>query len=123
MINFLKAQAVLIFGSIADFAITLMLVQLFNLWYVIANTFGNISGFILQFFLCREWVFNGIKRNIFPQVIKFVMVWAGSLFLSAAGIYFFTRFIGMNYILSKIITSVILGVTYNYLLLKKFVFR
>lgn len=122
MIAFLKTQAASILGSFADFLITILLVQVFNCWYVIANLSGNICGAFIQFLLCRDWVFKTKTGNKYLQIIKFVAVWIGNLLLSAAGIYLLTNFAGLNYIVSKIITSVILGTTYNYLLLKKFVF-
>jgi putative flippase GtrA len=50
-------------------------------------------------------------------------VYAGDLLLSAAGVYFFTNSLDMHYIVSKLITSVTLGLSYNYLLQKQFVFR
>ncbi len=57
------------------------------------------------------------------QVMKFVLVYAGDILLSAAGVYFLTHFLGLHYILSKLLTSVTLGLSYNYLLQKQFVFQ
>ncbi len=122
MIIFLKTQAASIIGSIADFLITFLLVGQLHWWYVAGNFAGNLCGATTQFLLCRDWVFvrTGGRWNL--QMIKFIGVWIGNLLLSAAGIYLLTHFAGFNYMVSKLITSVLLGVSYNYLLLKKFVF-
>jgi putative flippase GtrA len=122
MIIFLKTQAASIIGSIADFLVTIVLVELFHCWYIAGNLAGNICGAGTQFLLCRDWVFAGTEGKLNLQMIKFVGVWVGNLLLSAGGIYLLTHFGGLNYILSKLITSAILGVSYNYLMLKKFVF-
>jgi putative flippase GtrA len=122
MFTFVKVQAVSVLGSLTDYLITILLVEGFSCWYLPANLAGNICGGSLQFVLCRSWAF-GIKgklRNF--QVIKFILVFIGNLVLSAAGIYFFTLDLKMNYIISKTVTSVFLGLTYNYIMQKKYVF-
>ncbi|MBS1935770.1 MAG: GtrA family protein, partial [Bacteroidetes bacterium] len=122
MLGFLKAQAASVFGSFIDYLITILLVEVFHFNYVAGNLFGNIAGAIMQFLLCRNWAFNAADGKVKWQVVKFIVVWIGSLILSAAGIYLLTRGLKINYILSKTIISVILGLTYNYFLQKKFVF-
>jgi putative flippase GtrA len=122
MITFLKTQAASIIGSIADFLVTIVLVELFHCWYLAGNLAGNVCGATTQFILCRDWVFARTDGRLNLQMIKFIGVWVGNLLLSAAGVYLLTHFAGFNYIVSKLIASAILGVSYNYLLLKKFVF-
>jgi putative flippase GtrA len=122
MLTFIRVQAVLILGSLADFAITILLVSCFHDSYVIANVVGNITGSIAQFILSRNWAFEATEDRVLPQVLKFSLVWAGHILLSAAGIYLFTHYIGWYYLLSKTVTSVLLGVTYTYLLKKHYVF-
>ncbi len=56
MMTFLKAQAVFILGSLADYAATLLLVELLHAPYLLGNLTGNILGAITQFILCRSWV-------------------------------------------------------------------
>lgn len=56
------------------------------------------------------------------QATRFVLAFAGNLILSAAGVYLMTRYLGFNYIISKTITSILLGITYNYYVQKKYVF-
>jgi len=123
MITFVKTQIALIAGSVADFGLTFFLVGILHVPYVAGNLGGNIAGAGMQFILCRGWVFRARGNGIRSQVFKFVLVYAGNLLLSAAGIYFFTHFFGINYMVSKLITSVTLGLSYNYLLQKQFVFQ
>jgi putative flippase GtrA len=123
MRTFLKVQAASILGSVADYLTTIILVEIFNSWYLIANFIGNVFGGTAQFLLCRNWAFGGGNRNIQIQIMKFMFVFAGNLLLSAAGIYIFTHYVRINYLISKTITSVLLGVSYNYFMQKKFVFR
>jgi putative flippase GtrA len=122
VITYLKAQASAIIGSLMDFLTTILLVEVLGVWYVAGNLAGNIVGAITQFIIARNWAFHAENGKISAQVIRYILVWIGNLILSAAGIYFFTHYIKLNYIISKTITSVLLGLTYNYIMQKKFVF-
>ena len=122
MITYIKAQAAAIAGSLADFFITILLKEVFHYWYISANMAGNIVGAVAQFILCRNWAFNASGKKINLQILKFVLVWIGNIILSAAGVYLLTNYFAVNYIISKTIVSVLLGLTYNYFLQKKFVF-
>jgi putative flippase GtrA len=122
MSTFIKVQAASIIGSAADYLMTILLVEVFQTWYLTANATGNISGFILQFVLLRYWVFKKESGSIQKQLPRYVIVFVGNLLLSAAGVYLITRFLHINYIISKTIVSILLGVSYNYYMQKKFVF-
>ncbi|MFI5153594.1 MAG: GtrA family protein [Chitinophagales bacterium] len=122
MTSFIKSQIASILGSTADYLTTIALVSFFDCFYLLANFAGNCVGGTAQFFLCRKWAFLAAERQINAQIIKFILVFAGNLLLSAAGVLILTKFVGLNYIISKTICSVLLGISYNYLLQKKFVF-
>ena len=111
-------------GSLADFLVTLFLVQVCQCWYVTGNAAGNITGATAQFILSRNWVFNADrqKSTTCVQLIKFVVMWVGNIALSAFGVYLLTHYIHLHYLLSKLIVSALPGVSYNYLVCKKFVF-
>lgn len=124
MYIFIKAQAALIAGSLADFMVTILFVQVFQCWYVTGNAVGNITGAAAQFILSRNWVFNTArqKSTTWVQLIKFVAMWAGNIALSAFWVYLLTHYTHLHYLVSKLIVSPLLGVSYNYLVSKKFVF-
>jgi putative flippase GtrA len=122
MYTFIKTQIALILGSFGDFLTTILLVEVFHCWFVSATITGNIVGAIAQFILSRNWVFHAEKEKVGKQVLKFILIWAGNIALSAAGVYLLTHYFGMYYLLSKLIISVLLGVSYTYLLSKMFVF-
>jgi putative flippase GtrA len=123
MITFIKVQAASIVGSMADYLVTILLVTIFDFWYMFANVTGNITGGTLQFILNRKWVFKAADEKVQVQVWKFILVFAGNLLLSAMGVFILTAYLHFHYLISKTIVSVLLGVTYNYILQKKFVFH
>lgn len=119
---FIRVQVSSILGSAADYAATILLTEIFRCPYLISNFLGNILGGTAQFNLCRHWAFKNVEGKMPVQATRFVLAFAGNLLLSAAGVYFMTRYLGFNYIISKTITSILLGITYNYHIQKKYVF-
>jgi len=122
VITYLKAQATAIIASSIDFLIYTLFVEAFNATYVPANLAGNICGAIMNFFLARTWAFDAENGKVSSQIFRYIIVWIGFLLLSAGGIYFLTHFTKLNHFLAKTITSIFLGLTYNYFMQKLFVF-
>ena len=124
MYIFIKAQAALMAGSLADFLVTIFLVQVFQCWYVTGNAASNITGATAQFIISRHWVFNGDrqKSTTWVQLIKFVVMWVGNIAITAFGVYLLTHHIHLHYLVYKLIVSPLPGVSYSYKVCKKFVF-
>lgn len=122
MFTYIKAQATLVAGSLADYAVTILLVEILHTGIVPANVAGTATGGILQFMLGRNWAFRAANGKVSIQVIRYLMMTAGNIILSTGLIYLLTHFLSWNYLVSKTIISIVLGLTYNYYLQKKFVF-
>ncbi|WP_183574835.1 GtrA family protein [Mucilaginibacter sp. X5P1] len=122
MSTFIKAQASSIIATLFDFLTTIVCKEFFYFWYVIASLLGTIVGGATNFALGRNWVFNRKEKKIPMQVLKYLIIWNGNLLLSTLGVFIVTHYLGLSYIISKIIVSVTVGVSYNYLLQKRFVF-
>ncbi|MHC2991838.1 hypothetical protein OB13_09680 [Pontibacter sp. HJ8] len=123
MFTFVKAQAASLVASGVDFLVTILAVELFGLWYMAGTVTGTISGGVTHFSISRGWVFNASERSIPPQIIKYFMVWNGSLMLNASGVFVVTHYAGLNYIFSKVLVSLLVGFFYNFIIQKKYVFK
>lgn len=123
MITFIKAQAASLMATIVDFSIYIILVEGFHAWYLAASIAGTISGGVANFMLGRKWVFRSTDRKIPVQAIKYMLVWGGNLLLVSGGVYALKQFGGVNYIAAKVVVSIVVGFSYNYLLQKRFVFK
>ncbi len=122
MISFLKAQLNSIISTAVDFLVMIMLVEIFSVWYIAAVVAGAVAGAVTNFILGRIWVFRAKDEDMKAQILKYSIVWIGSLLLNISGVYFFTEILKFKYIISKIITSAAVGFTFNYILQKRFVF-
>lgn len=122
MLTFIKAQASSLLGSIFDFMTTIVSVQIVGMWYIAGSITGTIAGGWLNFTMGRRWVFKSGEPKIYKQLVRYFIVWLGNLTLVTSGVFVLTHVAGLNYILSKLSVSLVVGSTYNYLMQKRFVF-
>jgi len=123
MVTFVKAQAASLAATIVDFSVFVILTEWLNCWYLAASITGTISGGITNFLLGRVWVFDATQGKVPKQAFKYILVWAGNLLLVSGGVFVVTEYAQLTPLASKIIVSLIVGFTYNYMLQKKFVFK
>ena len=123
MATFIKAQAASLSATAVDFSVTVILKELFHCWYLLASILGTLCGGIVNFSMSRRWVFRARDKKIHVQVIKYGVVWAGNLVLVSSGVFALTNYGGISYLVSKITVSAMVGIFYNYVFQKKFVFK
>ena len=123
MFTFLKAQIASICATAIDFAVTILLVEVFSCWYVPGVAAGTLMGGITYFLMGRNWVFDAKHKEIKRQIIKYILVWIVYLLLSTSIVFVLTHFYNISYIVSKFCVAVLMSITYNYVLNRRFVFR
>lgn len=122
MITFAKAQATSFTASVVDYLITILCVEVLGMFYFFGSATGTIAGGAVNFSLARRWVFRSTGEDRRLQILYFVIVWLGYLFLITNGVYLLTHFLEWNYLVSKVIVSLVLAFCYNYPIQKSFVF-
>jgi len=123
MKQFLKANAASLIASFCDFLITIVIKEWLDADPLLASVTGTVSGGVINFFIGRYWVFEARHLNVYHQGRRYFIIWAGNLLLNASGVYILLHYVGFNYILAKLITSVIVAVGFNYPLQKRYVFK
>jgi len=121
--RFLKAQAASLTGSAVDFLVTIGLVEGLRVWPVAATMLGNVAGGITNFYLGRHLVFKVSHQQVASQSVRYALVWVGSLLLNGGGMYLLTSVAHANYLLSKVVVSLLVGFCFNYPLQLYFVFN
>ena len=122
MKTFARAQIASLVASLVDFWVTIILKEWMGFWYVSASAMGTIAGGITNFSMGRKWVFKSFSRQAEIQLLRYILVWMGYLLLTTSGVYLLTHYTPMTYLISKVIVSLFMAVSYNYPLQKKFVF-
>lgn len=120
--KFARFQISSIAATTVDFGLTIFLVEICSFYYLSATSIGAFSGGGTNFTMCRNWVFKASGHNAFGQAIRYIITWTCSILLNISFVYILTSFGGLNYIISKIMTAIIVGITFNYSLQMKFVF-
>jgi putative flippase GtrA len=127
MLTFLKAQAAAITGSAIDFLVFTIMVQLTGRTpneLSLATAVGAFCGGLVNFIIVRKWVFSEGQKGAHVQAGRYILVWAGSIWLNSRGVYLITTyFTTINIYVARILISVLVGVFYNYFLQKRFVFK
>jgi putative flippase GtrA len=121
--TFVKAQISSFSASILDFLTTIVCKHVLNFGVILGSSTGTTVGGIVNFLIGRNWVFDSKHGKIQNQAFKYFLVWFGNLILTTTGVYLVTHYFHLsNYVIPKILVSGALGVPYNYLMQKKFVF-
>jgi putative flippase GtrA len=134
---FIRAQFSSQVASATDFFITILLANLWNIYYVYATFVGSICGGIVNCIINYKWTFKTKDCKKQYVIIKYILVWIGSILLNTWGIYIMTEAISQNpwvqdklnpfidnlFVFSKIVVSLIVGFTWNYNMQRVFVYK
>ena len=134
---FLRAQMSSQLASITDFLVTIVLANVFNLFYVYATFTGSICGGITNCIVNYRWTFKALHVKKRYIAIRYLMVWGGSILLNTSGVFLMTEllkkipllmkvpdfFYDNIFIISKIFVSLLVGFIWNYNMHRLFVYR
>lgn len=120
---FLRYNIVAIIATLADFLIFIILNSMINLWYVLSTFLSAIAGGMIAFILNRNWTFFSKNNNARIQIAKYMVVWGGSILLNTYGLYLLVENSTLYETTSKVIVSIFIGITYNFLLSKYYIFK
>jgi putative flippase GtrA len=120
---FVKAQLSSITATAIDFLFTHFFTESLGIWYVLSTSMGTIFGGFVNFSLGRYWVFNAKNNKKINQAKRYIVIWFGSLFLNTLGVFLFTELFHIHYLLSKLLVSITVSVSFNYYFQKSFVFK
>jgi putative flippase GtrA len=121
--NLFRHQIAGLIATSVDFGILILLTEVFDLWYVFSTAIGALLGATTNFFISSYWAFAGSINSITNQMYKYILVSAGSLALNVLFVYILTDLIHFDYKVSKIIVAITIAWTYNFLLMRYYVFK
>lgn len=122
MYTFLKAQASSLLSTVVDFVAMILGVEFMGMAYSVASATGNLAGAVANYSINQKWVFDSSLSQT-QSIIRYIIVWLGYVALSTLLVFLLTFYTNFNYVVVKTMVAITLGVSYNYLLQKKFVFN
>lgn len=135
--TFLRAQFSSNISSLTDNLTCLLFANIFGVYYGLAVFIGNFAGGIVNCFINYKWTFKARGLFIPHVLIKFIMVWLGSIFLNTYGTILFTEYVLHRiptehlpdlvvqniFMVPKLIVSILVGWIWNYNMQRLFVYR
>lgn len=123
---FLQAQVAAFLGGITDYALMILLTEVFKLHFTFSILISGTVGAIINFSINRFWVFknqSGYSNRINNQLFKFALVVLGSISLKSFGTLIFQQTFQIDYRIARVITDLFVSYGFNYPLIKYWVFK
>ena len=121
--TFCKAQLSAQVATLVDFIVSFLLAAVGGLWYVTASFLGALSGGMVNCAVNYRWVFRTPMLKKRYVVLKYLVVWMGSILLNTAGTHWLTEWTGQYFIFPKMVVAVAIALLWNYPLQRAFVYR
>jgi putative flippase GtrA len=109
-------------ATVVDYLLMVGGVELLRLSPVTATGVGATAGAITSFMLGRLFTYHATNASVGGQTWRYALVASASLAWNVAGEHLFSDVLGLQYLLARIITSVIVSNAWNYPLQRFFVF-
>lgn len=108
---------------VADFGSLYLLTEYAGLHYLASATIAFVIGLAVNYFLSTLWVFQARNvRNPYMEFLFFALIGVVGLGLNALIMYVFTDLLAVHYLLSKIISTVLVFL-WNFLARKYLLFN
>jgi len=121
--SFYKSQIGSVLATATDMIVLVFCTEILLIYYVISAAIGAFCGAVISFYIGRNWAFRRKDGKLSSQAIRYFFTSASSLLLNVGGIYLLTDLIGLQYIISKIVISAIIGVFFNFFMFRYFVYK
>lgn len=121
--SFSRSQISSAIATGVDYVLLFSLVEIFQLWYVLATALGALAGAVTNFAFNRHWSFRATHRQWHAQAVRYSLVSAGSLILNSGGVWMVTEYSGIHYSFSVIGVSIGVGVLFNFPMHRSYVFK
>lgn len=107
VVNFVKYTIVGIVGLILDMFLLYVFVEFFYFPVLFASGLAFLVAIINNFFLHKYWTFKDKSHHFERQFISFFIISVFNMAITVACMYFFVDWLHIWYMLSKLITSII----------------
>jgi putative flippase GtrA len=109
-------------ATIVDYSLMVACVEGLGLRPVPATLVGAMAGAVTSFTAGRLFIYHATEAGVAGQTWRYALVSAASLALNAGGEHLFSDILGLQYLVARVITSVIVSNAWNYPLQRFFVF-
>ncbi len=119
----IRHQICAFIATLLDVSVLIICVELFKFSYVPSVAIGALCGGISNFLLNHRWVFMGRRVSIRAKVYRYFIIMIYSLLLNTLLVYLLTEFMHSHYIVSRVISAVLVSIGFNFQLHRLYVFK
>lgn len=123
MVLLARHQLGALVATAVDFATMIATVELGLCGPVAATAVGALTGATVNFWLSRTWIFAATGGGTFAQALRYAAVSLASLGWNTVGEYVAVHWLGLQYVMGRVIVAVLVSVGWNYPMHRNFVFR
>ena len=120
--KFIKFGITGVLNTAIDFGIYTLCLEIFKFDIKIAQPAGQCIAIVNSYLMNKNWTFQKRENYNITEILKFLLVNGGSVFINILGVYILHDILGIGEYLCKIPIAVI-TVVINYFGNKLFVFR
>lgn len=118
----LRYGAVAVVAQVLDISLFYLFAKLFDIHYLIAGMLAFAPALMLNYVLCRVWVFQ-VSEGLTPQkATMFLSIALIGLVLTLSLLWLFTSMLGFDPMYSKLV-SIVIVFWWNFLARKVFIFN
>jgi len=121
--SFYRSQIGSFMATVGDISSLYMLTEFLSVYYVISAGIASGLGAIVGFTVLRIWAFQQTDKPIAAQAAKYALVSLLILLLNMGGIYFVTEYLGLQYMISKLVIAFFIGIGVSFPLFRYYVYR
>jgi putative flippase GtrA len=96
------------FSFFVDYGLLFILTEFFHLFYLISATISFVVGLVINYLLSTKWIFK--KSKLSSSTLEFIIygiIGVVGLILNNILLFIFTDLLMIHYMISKLITTVI----------------
>ncbi len=107
---------------VADYVVLYVLTEYAGLHYLFSSACGFAVGLVITYLLSIWWIFDyRNSKSKLREFVVFALIGASGILLNLAFMWLFTEVCAIHYLVSKLITTVLVSV-WNFVLKKKILF-
>lgn len=122
ILTFTKAESSAVMATAFDYIVLFICDKLLGWDFYLSTFIGAVCGGTMNCFINYNFVFYSSDLKKAQVVSRYFIIWSGSIILNFLGTLFFKGVVHMKAYYARVVTTVLVGICWNYGMQRCFVF-